>query len=112
NLKKACDEVFGAGNCLGCACRVAKKTNNQGDFWSPNFDYVLTYSRNKEKCRSFFGGVNYKAYDQVESDGPRKGEKYQLVRLYMTSLDPLRGCSNQRYYVEAPDGTLLIPPGT
>ncbi len=29
----------------------------------------------------------------------------------MTSLDPMRGCSNQRYYIKAPDGTLLIPPG-
>lgn len=23
----------------------------------------------------------------------------------------MRGCSNQRYFIEAPDGTLLIPPG-
>jgi len=23
----------------------------------------------------------------------------------------MRGCNNQRYYIEAPDGTLLIPPG-
>ena len=111
SLKKACDEIFGPLNFLGCACRVAKKTNNQGDFWSPNFDYILTYAKNKGSCRSFFGGVNYKAYDQVDSEGPRSGEKYQLVRLYMTSLDPMRGCSNQRYFVEAPDGTLLIPPG-
>ena len=28
------------------------------------------------------------------------------------SLDPLRGCTNQRYYIEAPDGSLLIPPGS
>lgn len=111
NLKKACDEVFGAANFLGCACRVAKKTNNQGDYWSPNFDYILTYARNKAECRSFFGGVNYDAYNEIENEGPRKGEKYQLVRLYMTSLDPMRGCTNQRYFVEAPDGTLLIPPG-
>ncbi len=111
NLKKACDEVFGAVNFLGCACRVAKKTSNQGDYWSPNFDYVLTYARNKAECRGFFGGVNYDAYNETETEGPRKGEKYQLVRLYMTSLDPMRGCINQRYFVEAPDGTLLIPPG-
>ena len=29
----------------------------------------------------------------------------------MTSLDPMRGCTNQRYFIQAPDGTLLIPPG-
>lgn len=111
NLKKLCDDVFGIENFLGCAARVSKKANNQGDYWSPNFDYILTYARDKILCDVFFGGVNHDAYDQVDEDGPRAGEKYQLIRLYMTSLDPMRGCSNQRYFIEAPDGTLLIPPG-
>ncbi|MRX49455.1 site-specific DNA-methyltransferase [Paracoccus sp. S-4012] len=111
NLKKLCDEVFGVDCFLGCACRVSKKANNQGDYWSPNFDYILTYARDKSSCPVFFGGINLSAYDQIEEAGPRKGERYQLVRLYMTSLDPMRGCANQRYFIEAPDGTLLIPPG-
>ncbi|MEZ4681843.1 MAG: site-specific DNA-methyltransferase [Caldilineaceae bacterium] len=111
SLKKLCDDIFGSSNFLGCACRVSKKANNQGDYWSPNFDYVLTYARDRSTCEVFFGGVNYDAYNQVESEGPRAGEKYQLIRLYMTSLDPMRGCTNQRYFIEAPDGTLLIPPG-
>ena len=111
NLRKACDEIFGEENFVGCAARISKKANNQGDYWSPNYDYILTFSKNKNDCPPFFGGVNYEAYDQIEDEGPRKGEKYQLVRLYMTSLDPLRGCTNQRYYIQAPDGTLLIPPG-
>ena len=111
NLKKLCDEVFGSANFLGCACRVSKKANNQGDYWSPNYDYVLTYAKHRASCEVFFGGANFDAYDQIETEGPRKGEQYQLVRLYMTSLDPMRGCTNQRYYIEAPDGTLLIPPG-
>ena len=111
NVKRLCDEIFGDDNFLGCACRVSKKANNQGDYWSPNFDYVLTYAKSKLSCPGFFGGVNYGAYDQVDLEGPRAGEKYQLVRLYMTSLDPMRGCTNQRYFIEASDGTLLIPPG-
>lgn len=111
SLKKICDEVFGIENFLGCACRVSKKANNQGDYWSPNYDYLLTYAKSRAYCEVFFGGVNYSAYDQVETEGERKGDKYQLVRLYMTSLDPMRGCTNQRYYIEAPDRTLLIPPG-
>ncbi|MFW7266430.1 site-specific DNA-methyltransferase [Gluconacetobacter sp. Hr-1-5] len=108
NLKKLCDDVFGTDNFLGCACRVSKKANNKGDFWAPNFDYILTYAKTREKCPVFFGGINYDAYDQVETEGPRTGEKYQLVRLYMSSLDSR---PNQRYFIEAPDGTLLIPPG-
>jgi adenine-specific DNA-methyltransferase len=111
NLKKLCDEIFGVDCFLGCACRVSKKANNQGDYWSPNFDYVLTYARDRALCPVFFGGVNTSAYDQIEADGPRKGERYQLVRLYMTSLDSMRGCTNQRYFIKAPDGTFLIPPG-
>lgn len=108
NLKKLCDDVFGSANFIGCACRVSKKANNKGDFWSPNFDYLLTYAKSKEKCRVFFGGVNYDAYSEIETEGPRTGERYQLVRLYMSSLDSR---PNQRYFIEAPDGTLLIPPG-
>lgn len=112
SLTKLCDQIFGLDNFLGTACRVSKKANNQGDYWSPNFDYVLTYAKAKASCPIFFGGVNIKAYNKVETTGPREGEKFQPVRLYMTSLDPMRGCVNQRYYIEAPDGTLLIPPGT
>ncbi|MCP1213348.1 site-specific DNA-methyltransferase [Acetobacter okinawensis] len=108
NLKKLCDEVFGSANFLGCACRVSKKANNKGDFWSPNFDYLLTYAKSKENCHVFFGGVNYDAYSEIETEGPRAGERYQLVRLYMSSLDSR---PNQRYFIQAPDGTLLIPPG-
>lgn len=108
NLKKLCDEVFGSANFLGCACRVSKKANNKGDFWSPNFDYILTYSKSKQSCPVFSGGINYSAYSEVDRSGPRAGEKYQPIRLYMSSLDSR---PNQRYYIQAPDGTLLIPPG-
>ena len=111
NLKKICNEIFGESNFIGCAGRITKKANNQGDYWAPNFDYLLTYTKNREKCPSFFGGMNEKAYNLVEESGPRKGERYQLVRLYMSNLDPMRGCTNQRYYIECPDGTFIIPPG-
>ena len=111
DLKKVCDEIFGQTNFIGCAGRITKKANNQGDFWAPNFDYLLTYTKNKNICAPFFGGMNKSAYNLVEEDGPRKGERYQLVRLYMTNLDPMRGCTNQRYYIECPDGTFIIPPG-
>lgn len=111
NLKKLCDEIFGEENFLGCAARVSKKANNQGDYWSPNFDYIVTYAKNRQECKPFIGGINFDAYNQIEGSGERSGEKYQEIRLYMTSLDPMRGCTNQRYWVECPDGTFVIPPG-
>ena len=109
DLRKICDEVFGSDNFIGCAGRITKLANNKGDFWAPNFDYLLTYAKNIHSCPAFFGGINYGSYDLVEEDGPRKGEKYQLVRLYMTSLGPR---PNQRYYIECPDGSFIIPPGS
>lgn len=111
NLKKIGDEIFGEDNFIGCAGRISKKANNQGDYWAPNFDYLLTYTKNREFCIPFFGGINYSSYNLIEDEGPRKGEHYQLVRLYMTSLDPMRGCTNQRYFIQCPDGSLVIPPG-
>jgi len=111
DLKKICNEIFGESNFIGCAGRITKKANNQGDYWAPNFDYLLTYARNKNECPSFLGGANTASYNLTEIEGPRKGEKYQLVRLYMSNLDPMRGCTNQRYYIECPDGSYIIPPG-
>ena len=55
NLRKVCDEVFGESNFIGCAGRISKKANNQGDYWAPNFDYLLTYTKEKEYCVPFFG---------------------------------------------------------
>lgn len=111
NLRKITDEIFGEINFIGGAGRISKKANNQGDYWAPNFDHVLTYSKSREFCVPFFGGINYDNYTEIEVEGPRKGEKYQLVRLYMTSLDPMRGCNNQRYFIKCPDGSYVIPPG-
>jgi len=111
NLRLLMNEVFGEENFIGSAGRISKKANNQGDYWAPNFDYVLTYCKQREYCIPFFGGINYKSYSQIEQQGIRKGDKYQLVRLYMTSLDPMRGCNNQRYFIECPDGSFVIPPG-
>jgi adenine-specific DNA-methyltransferase len=111
NLRKITDEIFGEVNFIGGAGRISKKANNQGDYWAPNFDHVLTYCKSREFCVPFFGGINYSSYTEIEKEGPRKGEKFQLVRLYMSSLDPMRGCNNQRYFIECPDGSFVIPPG-
>ncbi|MFA5770531.1 MAG: site-specific DNA-methyltransferase, partial [Patescibacteria group bacterium] len=70
NLRLIMDEIFGEENFIGCAARVAKKSNNKGDFWAPNFDYVLTYTKYRELAVPFFGGVNYEAYNLVETEGP------------------------------------------
>ncbi len=109
NLKLLCDDVFGEECCLGIACRVAKKSNNKGDHWAPNFDYILTYAKDVSACPPFSGGANIDAYNLIEQDGPRKGERYQLVRLYMSTIENRN--PEQRFWIECPDGTKVIPPG-
>ncbi len=109
NLKKICNEIFGENNFVGCAGRITKKSNNKGDYWAPNFDYVLTYTKNIDGGEGFLGGINYNSYNLIEEDGPRKGEKYQLVRLYMSSLQNRN--SEQRFWIDCPDGSKVIPPG-
>ena len=109
-LKKICNEIFGEANFIGCAGRITKKSNNKGDFWAPNFDYLLTYAKNKEFANSFTGGANESSYNLIEESGSRKGERYQLVRLYMSSIQNRN--PEQRFWIECPDGTHIIPPGT
>lgn len=110
NLRLIMDEIFGEENFLGLAGRVAKKSNNKGEYWSPNFDYILTYAKNISNTKSFTGGINTAAYDLVDSNGPRAGEKYQLLRLYMSNIENRN--PEQRFYIDCPDGTKIIPPGT
>lgn len=110
DLKKICTEIFGETNFVGCAGRITKKSNNKGDFWAPNFDYLLTYVKNKDVTVPFLGEANTAAYNLVDEEGPRAGEKYQLVRLYMSSLQNRN--PEQRFWIECPDGSKIIPPGT
>lgn len=110
NMKKICNEIFGEGNFVGCAGRITKKSNNKGDYWAPNFDYLLTYVKNINMAEEFLGGINHDAYNLIETDGPRKGEKYQLVRLYMSTIQNRN--PEQRFWIDCPDGSKIIPPGT
>lgn len=110
DLKKICTEIFGEANFIGCAGRITKKSNNKGDFWAPNFDYLLTYAKNKSATVPFLGEANTAAYNLVDEEGPRAGEKYQLVRLYMSSLQNRN--PEQRFWIDCPDGSKIIPPGT
>lgn len=110
NLKVICNEIFGDSNFVGCVGRITKKSNNKGEFWAPNFDYILTYTKNRFLAKEFTGGANESAYNLVETDGERKGERYQLVRLYMSSIQNRN--PEQRFWIDCPDGSKIIPPGT
>ena len=115
NLINLSNEVFGEDNHIGTISRVMKSGSAQGQFFSPNIEYILVYAKQIDSTGCFREPISdeiiKKLYTSVETSGERMGEKYRPFGLYQSSLDPMRGCSNQRYYIEAPDGELLIPPG-
>ena len=115
NMINLSNEVFGEDNHIGTVSRVMKSGGAQGQFFSPNIEYVAIYAKQITHTGCFREPISEKIikklYTGVETEGERKGEKFRPFGLYQSSLDPLRGCSNQRYYIQAPDGELLIPPG-
>lgn len=108
NLRKICDEIFGQINFVSQVPRIAKRTSNKGTYFKPTKDYVLVYGKILSSLPEF--GIRKEReetdYNLVEDDG-RKYKK-SGASLYQPSLDSR---PNQRYYIEAPDGSLIIPPG-
>lgn len=115
NLVSIVDSVFGEVNRISIVGRIAKSGGNKGKFFSPNIEYLIVAAKDVEKAEGFKDDMDpeliKKVYTKTQKDGERKGEKYRAMGLFQSSLDPMRGCVNQRYYVTAPDGTLIIPPG-
>lgn len=112
NIIKLCDELYGEENRIGIVSRLMKSGGNKGRFFSPNIDYIVIYARNITFTKDFKGEMSEelikKVYNQVEKSGIRKGEYYRSMGLYQSSLDAR---PNQRYFIECPDGTLVVPPG-
>jgi len=108
NLKCVCDEIFGMNNFIACCTRISKRTSNKGNYFKPTKDYILVYARNIENITWKFGvenKVNEKEFIYEDEKGKYKKNG---ASLYQPSLDSR---PNQRYYIECPDGSLIIPPG-
>lgn len=112
NLTAICNEVFGASNRCGIISRVMKSGGAKGRFFSPNMEYILVYGRDLTKTGNFREPISdeiiNKLYTSVETIGEKKGERYRPFGLYQSSLDAR---PNQRYFIECPDGSFVIPPG-
>jgi len=111
NLKLLLDDILGEGNFVTTVPRIAKRTSDKGTHFRPTKDYILVYAKNINSLAEFGieKKIDEKDYNLVESNG--KKYKQSGASLYQPSLDPMRGCTNQRYYIKAPDGSLIIPPG-
>ena len=114
NILKMCNDVFGKSNQLGIISRQMKSGGgSQGKYFAHNIDYVVIYAKQYDVARYFRGEMSEelvtKVYNQVERNGPRKGEHYRTMGLYQSSLGVR---PSLRYYIKCPDGQLVIPPGT
>lgn len=108
-LVEICKEIFGSTNYLASVARVTKKTSNKGTHFAPSKDYLVTVARNADAVGPLMDEVD-EAYRRKFSAIDDRGA-FATVGLYQASLDPLRGCSNQRYWIECPDGSFVLPPG-
>lgn len=112
NIVKECDEIFGSTNRISIVSRLMKSGGGKGQFFSPNVEYIIIYAKSISNVVGFreeiSEGVIKKLYTSIETEGVRKGEKYRPFGLYQSSLDAR---PNQRYFIECPDGSFVIPPG-
>jgi len=112
NLLDVCNEIFGEENLITICSRVMKTGGQKGVHFSPCVDYVVIVAKHIDSLDPFREEIGQKVIDKVYTkiaeDGPRKGEKYRSMGLYQAMLDKR---ANQRYYIECPDGELVIPPG-
>ena len=112
NITKICNEIFGESNHISTLSRIMKSGGAKGRFFSPNIEYILVYAKNINVIGNFREPISEeiinKLYTSFEEEGPKKGQRYRPFGLYQSSLDAR---PNQRYYIECPDGTLVVPPG-
>lgn len=110
NLKLLCDKVFGINNFITVMSRIAKTASNLGKFFAPSCDYVLLYTKQSEDLNddSFNQDVNSDLYKKDDEDG--LGLYRDDIAFYQSSQKDLR--PNQRYFVQCPDGSFVIPPGS
>jgi adenine-specific DNA-methyltransferase len=113
NLKEICDEIFGETNLVTICSRVMKTGGQKGAYFSPCVDYILVYAKNINDLSPIRAALSQnvidKVYTKVETVGLKSGKKYRSMGLYQAGLDKR---ANQRYYIECPDGSFVIPPGT
>lgn len=109
-LRMLCDEIFGEKNILGQIVRRTKTTSFRGNYFALRLDYVLCYAKGNQLPARFMDIVDEEKYTKIETSGIFKGQKYKDdTAFYLSTLETR---PNQRYWIQCPDGELVIPPGT
>lgn len=108
NLNWVLNEIFWEKNKLTLITRIQKKWGNKWAFFNPTSDFIYVYAKNIDALDNFVElEIDEKIYNKIETEGERKWEKYAEVILYMPNLEYR---PNQRFYVDCPDWSRIIPP--
>jgi adenine-specific DNA-methyltransferase len=107
--EELCRSIFGPENHISTVTRVAKRTSDKGTHFRPTKDNIIVFAKMISAVNEFGikKEINEADYKFADDDGRRY--KKSGASLYQPSLDSR---PNQRYFIEAPDGSLIIPPGT
>jgi len=112
NLRSMMNEIWGEENYISTISRLMKSGGAKGNFFTPNIDYIVAFAKNINSTEFFRTSITQDQidsyYNKIQTEGKRKGERYGEERIYKASLDAR---ANQRYWIECPDGTFVIPPG-
>ncbi len=109
SLRILCDEIFGGKNILGQIVRRTKTTSFRGNYFALRLDYILCYCGGNVFPKKFMDVTDKSKYTKIETEGRYKGEAYKDdTAFYLSTLETR---PNQRYWIECPDGELVIPPG-
>jgi adenine-specific DNA-methyltransferase len=106
NLNLLCSKIFRPENFLTLISRISKTASDKGNHFAPSCDYIVCYAKNK-KCidtSNFYDEVDEDLYTKEDENGKYRDD----IALYQSSLDAR---PNQRYFIECPNGSLVIPPG-
>lgn len=106
NLNLLCSKIFRPENFLTLISRISKTASDLGNHFAPSCDYVVCYAKNKANVDT----SNF--YDEVDEDLYTKEDESGIYRddiaLFQKSLKDIR--PNQKYFIECPDGSKVIPP--
>lgn len=94
NLIIMCDQLFGKKNRITIFSRVTDSKGGQGSLIKQGCDYILMYSKNKSLLSNI-------------------GEKREEGHVDVQGLifEPTDSKPTQRYWIECPDGSFVIPKG-
>ncbi|MBR2124412.1 MAG: site-specific DNA-methyltransferase [Acetobacter sp.] len=106
------DEVFGEENFVATISRVTKKGGNKGDYIKPKNDFILMYFKNKEFVSKEYYALEEKC-EKIDKwlEEFFLGENRRFIKGEIPYRSKLESRTNQRYYIECPDKSLIIPPG-